>query len=191
MSKQASHLVVEWSAIREALHALSVAARDSGDRDIGAEDEGDVRVSFRDGEMVLSRGDNRQRLAAHGHWPGEARCPLPTLMTLIDAELAMGETLHMEHRGARLHVGGRSVASPWRDASLPPVSVPRDTLLPYLPQLRNRGVESLEAAASVDGETERLASATRILAPLGITQRDLERLVAANKARETGELDLI
>ena len=137
--------------------------------------------------MTLAQADGSVRVAADGCWPGEARCPLPSLLDLMGAESATGEALHMEHRAGRLHVGGRSVAAASRDEGLPPVSVPHDTALPYLPQLRNEGAEG---APPGDEETERLASATRILAPLGVTQRDLERLVAANKARETGELDL-
>ncbi len=183
MSKQAPHLVVGRPAIREALRSLSAATRDSG----GGMGDGDVRIAFRDGEMTLSQADGRVSVAADGCWPGEARCPLPSLLALMDGEPMTGGTLHMEYRAARLHVGGGSLAAPWRDVGLPPVSVPRDTALPYLPQLRN---EAAAGAAPGGGETERLASATRILAPLGITQRDLERLVAANRARETGELDL-
>ncbi len=175
MSKQIPHLVVAQAAVREALHTLSTGARD--------EDGDEVRISYRESEMILALADGSVSIAAEGWWPGEARCPLAWLLALPGA----GAALRMEHRAARLHVGDRSVQSPWRDATLPPVSVPRDTSLPYLPQLRNEGADDAPPGGE---ETDRLASATRILAPLGITHRDLERLVAANKARESGELDL-
>jgi len=175
MSKQIPHLVAPRAAVRQVLHTLSTGVPDA--------DGDEVRISHRESEMILTLADGRVSIAAEGWWPGEARCPLAWLLTLPGA----GAVLRMEHRAARLHVGDRSVASPWRDAALPPVSVPRDTSLPYLPQLRNEGADDAPPGGD---ETDRLASATRILAPLGITQRDLERLVAANKARESGELDL-
>ena len=147
MSKQAPHLVVGRPAIREALRSLSAATQDSG----GGMGDGDVRIAFRDGEMTLSQADGRVSVAADGCWPGEARCPLPSLLALMDGEPMTGGTLHMEYRAARLHVGGGSLAAPWRDVGLPPVSVPRDTALPYLPQLRNEAAAGAARRRRGDG----------------------------------------
>lgn len=124
------------------------------------------------------------QVAAEGTWRGTAKIPTKAVISIIKA-LPAGDPLTVAYKDGRFYIEKWSIAGEWLDISPPVIDLTLNASLLEIQAVKNKynkaeligsGLEE-KIRGVEEAIRERVAKASVILEPVGITQGDITRLV--------------
>jgi hypothetical protein len=145
---------------------------------------GEAILRYEDGQFVVRLGGGEISAAATGRWPGEARLGGESLLAAMKQHAAE-DPLPVHVESGHLHLGRLAVPCQWQQTGAAQVEIPIGATIGQILQiamehtdatLEQSGVLALVLEARARHEAL-VNQAAIILRPLGVQQKDVERLV--------------
>lgn len=141
-------------------------------------------LTYQDGKLTLDVQGVSVQVAAEGTWRGTAKFPAQAVISIMKA-LPAGDPLTLTFKNGRFYIEQWSIAGAWLDISPPVIDLPLNAsfldILALKSKYNNAELIGSGFEEKIRGIEEairaRIAKASVILEPVGITQGDITKLV--------------
>ena len=141
-------------------------------------------LSHQDGRLTLGVQGISVQIVAEGAWRGTAKIPSKAVISIIKA-LPAGDPLTLAYKDGRFYIEKWSIAGEWLDISPPVIDLPLNASFLDILAAKNKYNKAELIGSGLEEKIRgveeairaRIAKASVILEPVGITQGDITRLV--------------
>jgi hypothetical protein len=140
--------------------------------------------THKDNTLSISVQGISVQVVVEGIWRGTAKIPAKAVISIIKL-LPAGDPLTLMYKDGRFHIGTWSIASEWFDISPPVIDLPLNASFLDILAVKNKYNDAELVASGLEEKIhgveeairERIAKASMILEPVGITSGDITRLI--------------